>query len=274
MLRKKRAPAWKSAAARHLLNLAGNPASLEEAIRIMVERLLPETPDIPPDLEELAHRLGLSKATLEDESNTEEDPLHDDGLRFYETPTSSLVQQRQDLALTVAKQFFASLKPRGFTRGAELETLCYIMAHELLLPTKLFHQARTGPLSVSQVVEMANQFQVNVRISARKFASLPYVAIFSASQDYIHWAYGGIRTGRIDQMDPEFRALVQYALREDMTEPLSFFSPKKPWFGSRRMEWIPVGINQTLVLIRLPRRDERSSSQAEADMAPDHAALG
>lgn len=260
MLRKKHAPEWKSAVARHLMILTGNPASLEEAIRLVVEQLLPTPLEVPPNLEELAHRMGLTDVSLEETDVSEEDTFHDDGLRFYEAPTSPIVQQRQELALAIAKQFFASQKPKGFTRGTELEKLCYMLALELLLPTQVFHRARKGPLSAQQVVEIAEQFQVSVRTAARKFTTIPYVTIFAVSREYIHWAYGGIRTGRIDQMDPEFRALLQYIMREQPEEPLSFFSPKKPWFGSRRIEWTSLGINQTLVLIRLPRREERNKS--------------
>ncbi len=258
MPQRKRKQVWKSAAARRFFALAGNPATIEEAVRIVAERLLGGAVEAPTPLDTVAEAVGLTVTSTEEDTSVD-DTIHDDGLRFYETTTSSPIEQRMELARQIARAFFASLKPRGFTRGVELDKICELLATELVLPTAAFHSARRGKLSVEQIVAIAEQFEVSLRTAARRFIDLPFVAILEVSPDSVNWAYGGVRTGYIDQQEPDFRAILEYLVQSDYEKPILFFSPKWPWFGSRCVEWKRLNFNKTLVLIRLPRQTERSS---------------
>ena len=62
----KRREQWTSAAARRLLEIAGNPPTIEEAIRIVVDRLLDGVPCPPTDLEAIAARLNITGIQAED----------------------------------------------------------------------------------------------------------------------------------------------------------------------------------------------------------------
>ena len=52
--------AWKSAAAKRLLKLAGSVATVEEAVEKVVSNILLEVPTAPTDLEALKQRLRLA----------------------------------------------------------------------------------------------------------------------------------------------------------------------------------------------------------------------
>lgn len=257
MPKRKKKQAWKSAAVRRLLELAGNPPSVEDAVRIVSEQLMAGVAQAPTDLNALARCVGVN-VIVADDTYFLDDPIHDDGLRFYRVDASFPIEQRMDLAREIARAFFASLKPRGFTRGVELERVVEMMAAEFVLPTAAFHEARVGKLTVSQVVEVARLFKVSLRVAARRFMELPFVAVLEASPEQIEWAYGGVRAGRIDMLESDFRVIVEHAVSSVYEQPTLFFSPKRPWFGSRCVEWTSLDFNKTLILVRLPRRDERA----------------
>lgn len=256
MPRRKRKQNWKSAAALHTLELAGYPPTMEEAIQTITARLIRGVDQVPTDLFAVAAQLGFTDVP-EIETPAAEDTIHDDGLRFYETEVFFTTQDRADLARDIARYFFASQQPRGFTRGAELESLIAMLSTELLMPSEAFAEFTQEALHVGLVIRTAKAFDVSIRTAARRWAHGPYVALFEVTLDSVNWGYGGVSAGSAQTLETELRAIVSEALESPYEEPASFFSAKRPWFGSRRVEWADIGFNRTLFLVRLPRRDER-----------------
>ncbi len=256
MPRRQRKQTWKSAAANHALDLAGYPSTMEEAIRIIAERLLEGVAQVPTDLFSVASHIGftnLPKVEAEDPDDT----IHDDGLRFYEAEVVYTTEDRADLARDIARHFFATQEPRGFTRGAELERIVAMLAAELLIPSEAFTTFTEGALHIGKILQTAKAFDVSIRTAARRWAQGPYLTIFEVTIDEVNWGYGGVSKGPVQTLETELRAIVSEAMNSPFVEPASFFSAKRPWFGSRRVEWTDIGFNRTLFLVRIPRRDER-----------------
>lgn len=265
MPRRKRKHTWKSVAAERLLQLTGYPPTVEDAIRLVGEEWTSSHHTGPISLEHIAQQIHYSKPFQL--GPPEEDLLHDDGLRFFEQGGISSREYRWEYALSLAHHFFASMKPRGLTKGVELERLCRMLASEFLLPTRAFRMAMGSSLSLSGIYAISTQFDVHIRIVAQRLMGIPYTAIFEVDHERIIWGYGGIRMGSIHQQEPEMQMLIQRVQQEKFEHPIHFFSPKRPWFGSRSVEWSPSQIGKTVVLIRLARREESFPPQNE-DFSP------
>jgi hypothetical protein len=250
---------WKSAAARHVLLETGHPGSVEEAIRLVAEQLLPFPMAAPTHLDSVARVLDAEPETTS--TDTEEDTLHDDGLLFFAHTGRTSTQERIEQARQLAERYFKTRKPRGFSRGEELESLKFLLASELLLPTRSFREVVGNAVTMERLLAVAHQFDVSPRLVARKASELPYTAIFEATPEEILWGYGGVRKGLLNNLDPTLRDVIKYILQEAPSEAVHFFSAKRPWFGSRCVEWAQPAMGRTLFLVRLPFKHEANDNK-------------
>src|SRR5260370_13939240 len=66
MVMAKRSKQWKSAAAKRLLSLAGNSATVEDAVQIVANEAIRDIPHPPLHLEALAERLNVTRISYEE----------------------------------------------------------------------------------------------------------------------------------------------------------------------------------------------------------------
>lgn len=255
MPKKKRQQDWKSAAAERLMQLTGHPSTIDEAIKRLAESFHDGVIEAPINLERIAWNMGASEV-LPDLQQAEEVDEADEDLRFFELPTFLTADDRMDIALKLAHHYFAHLKPRGYTRGVELERLCFRLAAELLLPTDAFHKAVGETITMDDLMKIASAYDVSPRLVARRAMAYPYVVVFEHDNQEVLWSYGGLRQGLLQNLPPDFQGVLKYTRENEFIYPLRFFSPKWPWFGSRCVEWSSARPGRSLVLIRLPLREE------------------
>lgn len=203
----KRAAKWKSAAARRLLDLAGNPATVEEAARIVATEAIRSVPHPPLDLDSLAERLQVGPIQYEDVPFSGE--LRPVGRGFIVVCSKHLAPPRR--RFTVAHELsHAILEKSGRNcprTGPELERICDILASELLMPRTLFLERAGQHASIEQIFQLARVFQTSVVATARRFAKLFNVSVFQVENDHVVWGYGVVKKGPTNLLDSDLQRL-------------------------------------------------------------------
>ena len=130
--------AWRSAAARRLRALAGNVRTTEEAVSVIVHRLLSGVTFPPTDLDAIAGRID---AEIEfDESLLGSGALERSaiGYRILCSPHQPKVRQRFTISHEMAHIIFERTGPHCPRRGKELELLCDRISAALIIPDEVF----------------------------------------------------------------------------------------------------------------------------------------
>jgi hypothetical protein len=205
---------WTSSAARRLCGMAGNPATVDEAVRIVVRGYLDGIPCPPTNLETLSPRLNILDVRAEDIPFSGE--LRREGQGFVVVYSSVLSgpRKRFTIAHEMAHAIFAASGPGWPRTGKELERLCDMLATELLMPRTLFLEQCNGAVSLAKIREMAHLFQTSLSATSIRCAELLGLSVFEMDRDEVRWGYGAIRRGPLKKLDPELRASIAGAFRE------------------------------------------------------------
>jgi len=196
---------WTSAAARRLLGIAGNPATVEEAVRIVADRLLDGVSCPPTDLHAIATRLNISTFQAEDLPVSGE--LRREGSGFTVVYSSSLSPGRRQFTVAheIAHAIFESSGPNCPRVGKELERLCDKIAAELLMPRKLFLECAGPAVSIGKLFELARTFRLSLSATAIRCAELKGVSVFEVEGDRVTWGHGIIRRGPVKALEHVIR---------------------------------------------------------------------
>jgi hypothetical protein len=260
----KRQMPWKSAAARRLLEMAGKPPTVEQAVSIVADRLLDGLPCPPTDLEAIAPRLNITSIRAEDVPFSGE--LRREGAGFTVVYSSTLSPGRRQF--TVAHEMAHALfetSGRNCPRvGEELERLCDMIATELVMPRKVFLEHAASPITVGIVFELARRFGLSIAATAIRCAELKGVSVFEVDGDAVSWGYGIIKRGPIQTLEYVFRHELLRALQlERGRTPIYLWSPV--WTGEWQLEWAPLGQSQRALFLLQP---DFSSRPAPMHSAP------
>jgi Zn-dependent peptidase ImmA (M78 family) len=255
MVAPKKAPAWKSAAARRLLQLAGNAATVDEAVTNIVSTTLEGISYPPLVLEDLFTKLNISGVRIEDDLPFSGELRPDNG-HFIIVCSKHLSANRRrfTIAHELAHAIFELSGPKCPRSGRELERLCDMIAAEFLMPWRAF-KARAGDVpGVDQVLQLARVFQTSLTATAIRCNKLFDVTIFAAQTDAVLWGYGAIRKGPTRHLDSTLRRLIREAQslpKGTQVLPLEIRGTLRSWV----VQYRSIGNEQTLFVLQ-PLREK------------------
>jgi hypothetical protein len=219
-----REKSWKSAAARRLADLAGNPPTLSRAVEIVAAKHLEGISCPPTHLEALMPRLNIS--AFEPISGLPfSGELRKDGNYFKVVYSTSLSpgRRRFTIAHELAHAIFETTGPNCPRYGRELERICDMLASEILLPRQVFIERAGSDCSPQKIFKLAGEFQTSLMATALRCYQLFGVSIFQVKDGRLVWGYGAIRNDRhIQDTDDEFRSAISDAMEGKPGERLVF----------------------------------------------------
>ena len=163
---------WQSAAARRLLALAGDVQSIEEAVDLIVERLLEGTHSYPTNLTVVAHKVSAEikfDKTLVGSGGLERLGM---GYRILCSPEQPPTRQRFTIAHEIAHIVFQETGPHCPRRGRELERLCDMISAALLIPKDVFNAGVKPRLSLADLSDLARRCEVSLAMTLIRAAEM------------------------------------------------------------------------------------------------------
>jgi hypothetical protein len=254
MVAPRKAPVWKSAAARRLLRLAGSAATVDEAVTTIVSTTLEGISHPPLALEDLFTKLNISGVRVEDDLPFSGELRPENG-RFIIVCSKHLSPNRRrfTIAHELAHAIFELSGPKCPRSGRELERLCDMIAAELLMPWRAF-KARAGDVpGPDQILQLARVFQTSLTATAIRCNKLLDVTIFAAQTDVVLWGYGAIRKGPTRHLDSTLQRLIRETKsfpKGAQILPLEIRGTLLSWVVQHRS----IGNEQTLFVLQPVRK--------------------
>jgi hypothetical protein len=244
---------WTGAAPRRLLRFAGDPPTVEEAVRIITSRLLEDVPCPPTDLGTIFSRVNVTGCDADDIAGSGE--LRRDGKAFkiIYSPTLSLARRRFTIAHELGHAIFEMTGPRCPRSGNDVERLCDMMATELLMPRGKFLEAVGSDVTVQKILSVASLFQTSLATTAIRFAELLHVSTFEVDDTRVSWGYGVKK--RKDTCSDIGNA-VQEAMSGRAGEDIVAFD-SHIWRGQWLLQWVPIGTSRRALFLAKPIRCAR-----------------
>jgi len=198
---------WKSAAARRLLAIAGNPPTVERAVRIVAGEAIKDVAHPPLDLEILAKKVGVNAIVYEDMPFSGE--LRPANGKYVVACSVHLSPPRRrfTIAHELSHAILEKSGPNCPRTGHELERLCDMIATEMLMPREIFLHVAKVP-SINSIFQVARTFETSVTATALRFAELLGVSVFEVEQNSVVWSYGAVSKGSIRFLDTDLQRLI------------------------------------------------------------------
>jgi hypothetical protein len=254
-------PEWSSAAARRLLKLAGSASTVEEAVRIVADRLLDGLSCPPTDLEGVAARLAVVSFQAEDLPISGELRRDREGLKIFYSSYMSRERRRFTIAHELGHAIFESTGPNCPRIGAELERLCDMLATELLMPKELFLNSVGPEVTLSRIFELARTFGTSLSATAIRCSELRRVSVFESDECRILWGHGLVKKGLLAQKDGEIRWAVERALTGEPGQEILFLHTRT-WSGQCRIEWAPIAQGKRALFLLHPLKTPLMTEEA------------
>lgn len=208
MVASKKSKRWTSAAAKRLLSLAGNPGTVEDAVRIVAGEAIRDIPHPPLHLDALAARLNVTGITYEEIPFSGELRPSNGGFTVVCSVHLSSARRRFTIAHELSHAIFEKSGPNCPRTGVELERLCDMLATELLMPRGTFLERCGIDPDINTIFELARVFQTSVTTTAIRCAELLKLSAFQVQDGYVVWSHGAIRKGPLRGLDDHLRTLI------------------------------------------------------------------
>ena len=243
---------WKSAAARRLLKMAGNPPAVEEAVRIVANGLLEGVHGPPTDLEAIGPRLNISEFRSEDIPISGELCRDENGFKVVFSSYLSLERRRFTIAHEIGHAVFEATGKNCPRIGTELERLCDMLATEIIMPRDQFLKSLPDEVSVRMVFDLARTFQASISATAIRCAELLGISAFEVENKRVPWSYGVVRKGEIIGLDYDLKCTVEEAIANSGTGSKVIFLHNNVWNGLWNLEWACIGQNGRALFMLQP----------------------
>jgi hypothetical protein len=237
---------WKSAAARRLLDIAGNPSTVEAAVRIVAKWVLQGVSCPPTDLDAISSRLDIVGFHPEEMSVAGE--LRRDGKGFKVVYSSSLLPERRrfTIAHEMGHAVFEASGRNCPRTGAELERLCDLLATEILMPSDVFLSLLGEKLSLQKIFELAKTFKTSLSATAIRCSELRRISVFEVENGNILWSRGVVRKVESALKPTVDRVLLGHAIDE------TIYMSKEFWTGEWQIEGVPIGRGNRAIFLLQP----------------------
>ena len=224
--------AWRSHAARSLLEFAGNPKSMSAAVEAAGRQLLDGVACPPTDLDTVARKLGITRCLSEDIAGSGE--LRREGSTYViaYSPHLSGASQRFTIAHEISHAFFDTTWKNLPKPGKEVERLCDMMAAEILMPGEVLARFMDDDLSLRVVRDVARTFGASLSSAAIRCAEFRGATSFEVQKNRVVWGSGVARRGPLARLDENLQTAIATALKgRNGPEELFFDSTigLRPW---------------------------------------------
>lgn len=227
---------WTSAAARRLLDLANNPSTIEEAIKIISDKIL-EGVDCPPtNLEAIAEKLNVVEILAEDLPVSGELRRNGKKLVLVYSKHLSPGRKRFTIAHELGHAIFENSGPRPPRVGDELERICDMFASELLMPNKIFSGITTVEPSTKHVLDTADLFKTSLFATSIRYSKLRKVSIFYLEENAISWGCGIIKKGSLNTIDFYLKDAIKKAVNDELTTDMIYLNHPQ-WRGECTLDY-------------------------------------
>lgn len=242
---------WSSAAARRLLEMAGQPPSIEDAVRIVAKRYLDGVACPPTDLNAIADRVCVTEIFGEDLPVSGE--LRRDGknLKIVYSTYLSPTRKRFTIAHELGHAIFEGTGARAPRTGDELERLCDMLASEILMPRDIFLSLANGDPSLSHLLEVAHTFKTSLSATSIRYAKLKKVSIFYLEENNITWGCGTVKKGSLNSLDYSLRLAVAGAVNGERI-PDTIFLSRQEWCGEWQLDYKPLSDGKRALFMLRP----------------------
>lgn len=235
----KKSNQWSSAAAQRLLKFAGNPKSIEDAVRIIVKHYLDGVYSPPTDLDALAKKVHVTEIVGEDLPVSGELRREGKSLKVIYSNYLSMTRRRFTIAHEIGHAIFENTGARPPRQGEELERLCDMLASEILMPTDIFQYHSQGQPSVLNLLEIAQTFKTSLSATSIRYSKIKKVSIFYLEENSIHWGYGVIRKGSLNSLDYNLKLAVQEVVNGSKLRDIIFLNGQE-WKGEWKLDYKPL----------------------------------
>ena len=242
---------WKSAAARRLLEMAGKPPTVEEAVAIVADRLLDGVPGPPTDLEAIAPRLNITGFRAEDVPFSGELRREGSGFAVVYSSALSPARRRFTVAHELAHALFETSGRNCPRVGRELERLCDKIAAELLMPRKVFLEWPGQQSPLEGCSSWRDCLACLSPATAIRSAELKGVSVFEVDADAVTWGHGVIKRGPIQALDYVVRHALVQALPIECGSTLVYLA-NRAWRGEWQLEWARLGQGRRALFLLQP----------------------
>jgi hypothetical protein len=228
-----------------LLELAGNPPTVEDAVRLIGSWVLSDIPCPPTDLEAIRPRLDITGFFAEDLPFAGELRRDRKGFKIVYAANLPLERRRFTLAHEMGHAIFEASGPKCPRTGPELERLCDLLATEILMPTGIFLDLSGVRPSLQKVFELAKLFKTSLSATAIRCAELRGASVFEVEDGIIRWSRGIVR-----KMQPVLKPAIDGVLAGKCTAEIVYLQTRV-WTGEWQLEGAPIGRgNRALFLLQ------------------------
>jgi hypothetical protein len=219
---------WSSAAARKLVEISGAaPTTVENAIELIVRRILEGVEFPPTDLEALAVRMEVIRIRQqEDLAGSGELHRVADGFEIIYSADLSGGRLRFTIAHELGHVLLASAG-MNCSGSKELERLCDRIAAEILMPADCFRRFWKSDFSIKDLFKIARLFETSIAATATHCHELFGAAAFEVRDGSVSWRKG-IPYSEIRQMGDAVRSAIrgeEVDERVYMRRPSGGFAP-------------------------------------------------
>jgi len=206
-----------------LVKIAGEAATVGDAIPKLAQRLLDGVCCPPTDLDALCSRLGIVEVRAEDIPFSGELRPVLSGFVVIYGKNLSKERRRFTIAHETAHALLETGGPRCPKRGEELERICDMWATEILMPTQIFSLHYRKDFSTDHLLDLARMFEVSLSAAALRCKELFGISVFEVADKEVKWGFGVVSKGPIRQIyNDDIRTAIGSALEGQSGERLLF----------------------------------------------------
>ena len=237
-----------------LLRAAGNPPTVEDAIRIVTSPLLQDVPLPPTNLETLKESLNIGSIRSEDLPLSGE--LRRSGKEFHILYSSHLTKERRrfTIAHEMGHAFFAKLGNQLPHAGSEVERLCDGFAAEILMPKEVFLEHVERGLTIELLFELRRIFEVSLSALAHRCFQLKRNSVFQIDGDTVEWGIGLVKKGPSHSVESGVRFGIEAASHHETGVVDVYFVDKGNVYPGE-LEWSRRFMQKTLFILRPTGKD-------------------
>lgn len=235
--------------AKTLLEAAGNPATIEDAISSLVSQLLKDTTVPPTNLDALKTRLDIVDIIGEDIPMSGELRRDREGLHIVYSSHLAKDRRRFTIAHEMGHALLNSLGHRLPHSGPEVERLCDKVAAEILMPRDAFLRLLGDGLTIERLFDLRRAFEVSLSAVAYRCYGLRRDSCFEIHNGNVSWGAGLVTKGPFHLIETGLRLGIDESdSKEKGNVEVYFVDGGQIYRGE--LEWSRRSLGKTLFILR------------------------
>ena len=241
--------------AKRVLEVAGNPATLEEAICNLVSELLRDATVPPTNLDELKGKLDIVKIVAEDTGLSGELRRERKGLHIVYSSHLAIERRRFTIAHEMGHALLNKLGQRLPHSGPDVERLCDKFAAEILMPRDAFLERLGSSLTIECLFDLKRAFEVSLSAIAYRCFELRRDSVFEIDRGTVSWGAGLVTKGPFHRIETGLRLGINEAYEKEKGNAEVYFVDRGQTYRGE-LEWSTRSQEKTLFILRRSNNNE------------------